>query len=226
MAQPIFFIGGSKGGVGKSVVAGAAIDHLQAQNRNPILVESDTSNPDVWKTYNTRTPSELINLDNVDGWMDLVHVAEKHPDQAIVISTASRNNVAVGKFGSTLNGALQELQRELIVLWVIDRGRDSLELLLDFQEVMTEAKIHVLLNGHWGEARQFELYEDSDLRKNIEAKGGKSLLFPGLADRVADKLRNQRMTIEVASKELPLGNRMELMRWRSEVKKIFDQVIV
>jgi hypothetical protein len=225
MTEPIFFIGGSKGGVGKSVVSGALIDYLKTQNIDPLLVESDTSNPDVWKTYQESTKAHLLDLDKVDGWMALVDMAESNPEQPFVISTASRNNIGVSKFGSTLNAAMGELNRKLIVLWVIDRNRDSLELLLDFREVMTDATVHVVRNGHWGEAQQFELYEDSNLRKSIEATGGKSVLFPGLADRVADRLKNQRMPIEVAAKELPLGNRMELLRWRGEAKKVFDEII-
>ena len=53
MAKPIYLIGGSKGGVGKTLVTMAVVDYLEAQQAAVLLIESDTSNPDVWKAYQT-----------------------------------------------------------------------------------------------------------------------------------------------------------------------------
>ena len=48
----LYFIGGSKGGVGKSILSMVLADVLtQYRNRKIILVERDTSNPDVGKTF-------------------------------------------------------------------------------------------------------------------------------------------------------------------------------
>lgn len=225
--EDIFFVGGSKGGVGKSFVACALLDYLRNQRQQkPFLVESDTSNPDVWKNYEKLTDHKLLNLDVVDGWMALVDLADTAAvqSQPIIVNTGSRNIDAVKKFGSTLNLAIEELNRRLVVLWVIDRDIDSLEQLLDFREVMTNATVHVVMNEHFGEPRQFELYGDSELKKTIESNGGKSIGIPDVADRVAYTLRNKRMPIEIAMKELPLGNRMELTRWRTAAIKAFDQL--
>ncbi len=40
--NPIYLVGGSKGGVGKSIVALALADHLQRRNANLVVVETDT----------------------------------------------------------------------------------------------------------------------------------------------------------------------------------------
>jgi hypothetical protein len=90
---------------------------------------------------------------------------------------------------------------------------------------MTETVVHAVRNAHWGEERKFELYNGSKLKTQIEGRGGKSLTFPDLADRVADDLNRTRMSIAVGLKELPLGNRAELSRWRAEVGKLFAGVV-
>jgi hypothetical protein len=225
MAKDIYFIGGSKGGVGKSMVAVALLDYLIDRGNDVILIESDTSNPDVWKTYHSGMKSELINLDEADGWIALVNICEMHPNCPVVVNSASRNNVAVAKYGATLNSSLRELDRKLITLWVINRQRDSLELLKEYLETMTETALHAVRNAHWGEERKFELYQNSKLRTEIESRGGKSLTFPDLADRVADELNRSRMSIAVGLRELPLGNRAELSRWRGEAAKVFAQAL-
>lgn len=116
MSNQIFIVGGSKGGVGKSMVATALIDHLSEQGQSVLLIESDTSNPDVWKAHAKATHSELIDLDKADGWIELVNVCDSNRDHVVVVNTAARNNAGVARYGQTLQSTLSELGRELITL--------------------------------------------------------------------------------------------------------------
>ncbi len=68
----IYLSGGSKGGTGKSMVCIALIDHLVSINKKTIFIETDTSNQDVWKSHKDEITSELIDLDDGDGWIQLV----------------------------------------------------------------------------------------------------------------------------------------------------------
>ena len=222
MAKSIYLIGGSKGGVGKSLVTMATVDYLQERGESVLLIESDTSNPDVWKAYKESTETELINLDEADGWIQLVNLCDSKPDSVVVINTAARNNKGVSTYGETLNSTLAELKRKLVTLWVINRQRDSLELLKEYMDAIPNSAVHVVRNGHFGEEKKFELYNGSKLRTAVEERGGKSVTFPDLADRVSDDIYSKRMSIAIALKELPIGNRAELTRWRNEVKKVLE----
>jgi hypothetical protein len=225
--KPIYWVGGSKGGVGKSMVAMATMDCLLTRGERVLLVECDTSNPDVWKTYHAEVEAaELVDLDEADGWIHLVNVAQAQPELVMVVNTAARNNAAVERFGPTLGTSLEELGRPLVALWVINRQRDSVELLKDFAKVLPDALVHVVRNGHYGDERRFDLYNDSDARKTlVEGRGGRSVTFPDLADRVADDLYTKRLSITAAAKALPIGNRAELARWRGEVRRILGDVL-
>ena len=226
MAKPIYLIGGSKGGVGKTLVTMAVVDYLEAQQEAVLLIESDTSNPDVWKAYQEQVPTEVVNLDEADGWIQLVNTCDRYPGSTVVINTAARNNRGVSAYGVTLNDTLPELQRQLVTLWVINRQRDSLELLWDYMDALPGAVVHVVRNHYFGDEKKFELYNDSEVKKRVERQGGRSLDFPDLADRVADDLNGQRLTIRTALKALPLGNRAELTRWRAEVARMLAPVIL
>src|SRR5579871_2063830 len=93
----VYWVGGGKGGVGKSMVAVAVLDYLRAEGKRVLLVECDTSNPDVWKAYKEHVPTELVNLDEGDGWIYLVNLCDERRDHTIVVNTAARNGAAVGQ---------------------------------------------------------------------------------------------------------------------------------
>jgi len=224
MSKNIYLIGGSKGGVGKSLVAMTMVDYLLEKGENVLLVESDINSPDVWKALKDTIKTEIIDLDQDDGWIQLVNLCDSNPNTVVVINTAARNNKGVSTYGETLSGALTELKRKLITLWVINRQRDSLELLKEYMDAIPNTTIHVIRNGHFGEENKFELYNGSKVRFSVEERGGKSLTFPNLSDRVSDDINNKRMSISMALKELPIGNRAELTRWRNEAKKMLNEI--
>ena len=224
MSKSIYFVGGGKGGVGKSLVSMATVDYLQDKEENVILVESDLNSPDVWKALKDTIKTELIDLDEPDGWIQLVNLCDSNPNSVVVVNTAARNNKGVSEYGKTLGGALTEMKRKLITLWVINRQRDSLELLKEYMDAIPNTVVHVIRNGHFGEENKFELYNTSKLRSSVEEGGGKSLTFPNLSDRVSDDIYNKRMSISTALKELPIGNRAELSRWRNETKKMLNEI--
>ena len=222
---PIYLVGGSKGGVGKSFVSLGLADYLQRQDIHAALVETDTSNPDVMKAVQDEMHCVAYSLDDADGWIGLVNFCDGHRDAAVVVNTAARNQAGVARFGAMLAGTLGELQRRLVVLWVINRQRDSLELLHGFSRTFPDALTHVVRNGYFGTPDKFALYQTSELRKTVETKG-KSLDFPELADRVADELRGQRLSIRKAAETMHIGERAELLRWRALCGTMFARVMV
>jgi len=225
MSKAIFLVGGGKGGVGKSLMSMALLDFLQSGSQEPFLVETDTSVPDVFKAYQDEIAGELVNLDEREGWIELVNLVECKPDSTFVINTGARNQTGVSNFGRTLSKALGELRRKLVVLWMIDRKRESLELLTDFMTAIPEAEVHVVRNLYLGSEKKFELYNASKMKSGIEGKGSKSMNLPELADRVTDAMNKGRMTIAKATGELSLGDRMELERWREECAAMLSQVV-
>lgn len=221
----LYFVGGSKGGVGKSFVSIALADYLtQNQDKRIKLIESDTSNPDVGKTFAKDDKVEVVScrLDDAEGWIELVNICEDSK-MDVVVNSAARSNEAVSEFGTTLIGSLEELQMELVTFWVINRQRDSIELLKKYMESVP-GPLHVVRNTFYGDPKKFELYNTSKTRTEAETRG-KSIDFPDLADRVADDIYSKRLTIKQALEDMPLGNRAELKRWRSLVWSMFESVI-
>ncbi len=64
-SKPSHVIGGSKGGVGKPLVA----------------MTSDTSNADAFNAHREQVATELVNLDEADRWISLVNLCDSHRDR-------------------------------------------------------------------------------------------------------------------------------------------------
>lgn len=225
MNKRIYLVGGSKGGVGKSMVTMALADYLSQADEDTFLIDSDTSNADVHKAYSDELEAITLSLDDANGWIELVNLIDANQGRTFVINTAARNNQGVTRFGGTLASTLGELSRDLVTLWVINRQRDSLELLNEYREALPDSTVHVIRNGYFGDEDAFELYNGSKVRQAIEGKGGKSLTFPNLADRVSDDIYTKRLSLAKAAKELPIGNRAELRRWLGLTAGMFGQVV-
>ena len=222
----LYFIGGSKGGVGKSILSMLLADFLtQYRKRKIILVESDTSNPDVGKTFTHSDDVEVLSLslDEADGWIELVNYCEAS-DKDLVINSAARSGEAIEKFGGTLIGSLDELHRQLVSFWVINRQRDSIELLKKYMDVVP-GELHVVRNTFYGESQKFELFNGSKTKIEAEKRGA-TIDLPDLADRVTDDLYSKRLSIVTALETMPLGNKAELKRWRSLAWKMFDEISI
>jgi surfactin synthase thioesterase subunit len=69
---------------------------------------------------------------------------------------------------------------------MIDRKRESLELLSDFMAAIPEAEVHVVRNLYLGSEKKFELFNCSKMKSGIEGKGSRSINLPELADRVTE----------------------------------------
>ncbi len=224
MNQPIILVSGSKGGVGKSLTTMALMDYFSTNHKYVKLIDADVTNPDVFRCYGRITAGEVLNLDDVEGWIQLVNTCDAMPFKAVVVNTPAQSNVAVGKHISLLVNSLRELARPLITLWVVNRQRDSLELLNEYMGHVNGGIIHVVCNGYFGDAKKFELYEKSSIRQAIIAQGGKSLFLPDLSDRVTDELYSKRITLAEAALQFKLGDRIELQRWREWVGAMFREV--
>jgi hypothetical protein len=224
MNQPIILVSGSKGGVGKSLTTMALMDYFSTNHKYVKLIDADVNNPDVFRCYGRITTGEVQNLDDVEGWIQLVNTCDAMPFKAVVVNTPAQSNVAAGKHASLLVNSLRELARPLITLWVINRQRDSLELLNEYMGHVNGGIVHVVCNGYFGDAKKFELYEKSTIRQAVSAQGGKSLFLPDLSDRVTDELYSKRITLAEAALQFKLGDRIELQRWREWVSAMFREI--
>lgn len=238
-AKSIVVIGGSKGGVGKSLMSMATIDWLTAAKGQKVLViDGDESNPDVAKVcQGLEPPPRLLNLDDRDGWLNLSDRCSAHGDAHVVVNTGGRSLRALQQWsGQVLAGIHKHLGRASIMLWVINDQRDSVELLRQYMDSIQQAgaqppwmRLHVVCNAGEVETRSFAYYDETHTAAAIARAGGKVLRVSMLAKRVTTLLYTDRMPIAAVAdpekhESVPFSARIEMERWRREVWNELDSL--
>lgn len=194
--EPVSFdiVGGDKGGVGKSFTALALIDYLSSTGKDVVVIEADTSNPDVARMYSKALPCYHVDLTTENGWMEVMDAVIKHPGATFVMSTP-------GGIGPSLKTHLPSFvsflkQHKTPVLlelwWAMNPQHDSVNLLTEAigQYGNHFAKIRVVCDIHFSDNKPdaFFLWEESPLRTRLEKNGGLTLYLEGLNLRVVTKL--------------------------------------
>ncbi len=219
----VIFIGGGKGGVGKSLVTMATVDVLLTRGESVLLVESDDSNPDVYKALNGLVQSVVLNLDNEDGYLSLCSVIESNPKAYVVINTAARATKPIIKHGGIVSDTVKELKREMVMLWAMNRQRDSIELLRDFLDGMGGdfTATHAVLNTYWGAPEKFMRYNNSKQKSRVTS----TVTFPELNDMVSDKLNDNRLALSNAEAGMTIAERSVLSRFRKAANEAMNGVL-
>lgn len=235
----IYVVGGGKGGVGKSLSSHALVDCLRTPILDPAAtpspepnevcyIESDDSNPDVYKAIHDSAGvhAEVCNLDNEDGYVRLINTIGARTDLPVVINTAARATATLIEHGGLLAAAAQEQGRELVMLWVINRQRDSLELLrqwLDSKQAYSA--VYVVRNLYFGAAEKFDRYNNGRLKTEITG----TIDLPEVTAELADYLTDHRLCFwserDRDGKAFSLGYRLALNSWRARNRKAFAQVL-
>lgn len=221
--KKIISIDGGKGGTGKSVISCACIDVALSAGKKVLLIEADTSNPDVGKTYGEVVETAAIHIDDKEGFLALASALHAADAEVIVINNPARSGGWV-THGRLIVDNLGRIGAEMSTLWVANRQSDSLELLLDYAEALPEIPVHFVMNGYWGSPSRFEIWEASKLRPKILKAGGGELAFPDCADRVMHSMRTARMRWD-SIESLEFGNLIEAERVRAEFTKILSPLI-
>lgn len=219
---------GDKGGGGKSFCCNCYIDALLRKSRQPghnpaafnvLVVDSDTRNPDVARTFKDHLPVEQLDLKQHEGWMRLADLLEEDTSREIVVSLPAGIGQFVEKEAEGLVDVLTELEHKLVVYWPINRLKDSVILLREFMNTPLMKKAwhcNVIMNGFFGEKEKFNRWLDSKTRADFLMHfGAAESYLPELHHRVIDAVQGPFSQAQ----DLKYSVRIELERW---VKTNYD----
>jgi hypothetical protein len=231
MKDTIFYVGGGKGGVGKSMVSITLVQFLidkYGDSKTIHLIETDESNPDAGRIYKGKIPvSNAILDENGKGWILMSRVIENSSDTLFVINSAARSNMGIRKNGRNFTAVLEsgKVPYGFVTLWPMNRQKDSVELLEDFLNHVSFGPVYPVRNEYFGDPDDFTLYakylgESALLRSRVV----KTLDFPALADIIADDFYTGGRTIPETVDSLGAFAGQSFLSWRNQVYSMFEEI--
>jgi hypothetical protein len=222
--KPIYIIGSTKGGVGKSLLTMALLDYFSQIDQNCFLIETESRLMDVHKSYH-HLPFAVLDLSSESGSIGLVDLGSRHYHENIIVNATVTSIQGIEKYSQNLIANLTSINRPLITLWIVDRLKNSLDDLEEYLKIMGETNVHIVINNYFGDENYFHAYQNSSVKVSIEAVG-KSLVLPVLNSYICDNFFNNRSTIEEAATGMLLGYRSVLNSWRKKCQVMFDSIAI
>jgi hypothetical protein len=223
----LHFIGGEKGGVGKSVVARLLAQYF-IDTRTPFLGwDTDRSHGSLLRFY--AEYAEPVAIDSYEGLDRIVEAAVSDPERRILVDLAAQTYEFLTRWmdDSGLLDAREELGLSLTYWHVMDSGRNSADLLARLLDrVGTRLPLVVVLNQVRGD--DFSVLESSGTLARARALGAATVTLSKLQDSTMQKIDASNTSFWAAtnrgSKDGAALGLLERQRVKHWLHKVNEQV--
>lgn len=227
----LILVHGDKGGTGKTHVAQITAACFQAAGHPVKLIDCDRMNPGLHRHFNDNPdPVEQINTRKPEGFDDMIGAFLDAPGDVLIDLPAAGSDttsgfLAEGTAAGTvdLESLLTEFGGRLVILFVIDQGRDALVALdAEYKRLPASVTDWLIVRNHRTDA-PFDRFE-----KAAEKFGfGKEVVLdmPELDRRVVEALVDAKThigkidTVPGASSIMKIHAKAALRLWTAELKK-------
>jgi hypothetical protein len=226
-----YYVTGSKGGVGKSLVANALVFNLMEKGKRVKIIDTDDSNPDVGVIYENLVPVKYVPLtDDSISWgkflntlSELAAQTEEDTSVNVVVNGAARDNKSIEANGELLNDVFREgLNFEFTTIWVMSNTIESVQLLQSYLKAVRVGTVFALRNLHFGLPDEF--IEFNEIAESIKDRVAGVFDFPAMESLLASHIHRGKTLFSDAEKSLPIGSRMLLKRWLNRVRELFSKM--
>ena len=225
----INFIGGEKGGVGKSVTARLLAQYLIDKNLAFTGFDTDRSHFSFNRFYADYASPVVV--DSYEGLDLIVTAFEDNPEQNVIVDLAAQTSTPLAKWIN--DASLFELFADMGVtvnLWhVMDDGRDAVDLLGKLVDTYGAGPNYVVVENH-GRGSNFVLLKNSHALQKAQTLGAQHVILPRLHDACMRKIdqHNTSFWKAINNRESPdalgLLERQRVKTWLKNCYATFDRL--
>ena len=213
----INFIGGEKGGVGKSVIARVLAQYHIDHEKPFIGFDTDRSHSTFIRFYGGYAyPTVVDSYDSLDA---IANAVEQNPDQNVIVDLAAQTFAPVARWiaDSSLFEALSDMNVAVNFWHVMDDGKDSVDLLGRLFDTYGAAP-HYAIVLNYGRGSDFSIFKRSAEYARAMAYGATIIEFPRLHDASMRKIDQQNTSFwAAANNRMPGADGLGLLE-RQRVK--------
>jgi hypothetical protein len=228
----IFYVGGSKGGIGKSMISTVLVQFLldtYGDSKTVHLIETDESNPDVGRLYQGKIPVTAFILDEREaGWVTFFELLKKNENTLFVVNSAARSNHGIEVNGANFSAALEEQADlcDLVTFWPLNTNIDCVELLLHYLKIVSYGPVFTVRNNCFGKLEDFFVYDavmqQPQNKKLAQQRISGILDFPALNEKITLSFYSCGKTLPEVPATLNAFNRQIFQSWKNRAYAMFE----
>ena len=213
----IHFIGGEKGGVGKSLLARVLAQHFIDRQQPFIGFDTDRSHGALLRYYSDYAAP--LPLDAHDSLDPVIEAAVAEPGRRVLVDLAAQTQAPLVRWLDDTGAAdvVTELGLKLTYWHVMDAGRDSADLLARWLDGPASVRLPLVMVLNEVRGDRFDQLEVSGLVPRAQALGARSVRLRKLPDTLLQKVDGQGSSFWAATQTRPGGlgllDRQRLRLW-------------
>jgi hypothetical protein len=219
----IHFIGGEKGGVGKSVLARLLAQYFIDHELPFVGFDTDRSHGALMRFY--RGYAATVNVAETESIDRIAEAAAESPDRRVLVDLAAQSQEPLVRWmdESSFLDLAKELGIEVRYWHVMDAGRDSIDLLTRLLDRFGDRLSYmVVLNELRGS--DFSLLDRSGERQRAASLGARFVSLRHLQDAAMRKIDGASASFWAAAKGEGALGLMERQRVRSWLKHAYGEL--
>lgn len=225
MSSSIHFVGGEKGGVGKSVVARLVAQNFIDRALPFVALDADGSHGALLRYYKDYArPVDLTDVESADQIMTLATESERR----VLVDLPAQSDRLLSTW--LAEAGILDLARESdvrVLFWhVMDDGKDSL-LTLDRLLARHDKAARYCIVKNMGRGKDFSLFDGSATRAKAETLGAVTMEIPELHASVMQKIDRHDASFWAAVHNPSFAaasfSRMDRQRIRVWLQAVYDQ---
>lgn len=220
----VHFIGGEKGGVGKSMTSRLLAQYYIDRELPFLGFDSDASHGTFSRFYGEFASPVIVGEDDsLDG---ILEACESKPDHDLIIDLAAQTSTRLGEWidETDVFGLLDELGYEVFLWHVMDDGADSIDLLGKSLARYPQPELKFVLVQNFGRGNDFSQLHDSDAYQSAKARGASLFELGKLHAKLTHKVDFANASFWAAANNRDMMNIAERQRMRVWLKNNYSQL--
>lgn len=219
----IHFIGGEKGGVGKSMTSRLLAQYLIDAGKPFIGFDSDQSHGSFSRFYSDYSSPLIVN--DYDSLDTMVLLAEENPQSDFIIDLAAQTSVPFGRWIEESDGlaVLQELGNKVFLWHVMDDGADSVHLLDNLMGTYQQDFIQLVVVNNLGRGEDFGPFMASETFARAVARKAIFIILGKLQPQLVQSIDFNSTSFWAAANNPEVMNVIQRSRVRVWLQKNYEQ---
>ncbi len=220
----VHFIGGEKGGVGKSMTARLLAQFHIDQQRPFLGFDCDASHGTFSRFYRDfAAPIIVGDEESLDG---LLTVVEENPDKDLIIDLAAQTANPIGRWieETQVFDLLDELGHQVYWWHVMDDGFDSVSLLAGILEKYQAEPVSFVVVKNYGRGQNFTKFEQSSAFERALAQQAIIIDLPKLQTKLTQKIDFNNSSFWAVANDRSLMNIAERQRMKVWLKNAYQSL--